>query len=50
MEKSTGISPIITLFALAIGYRLAGVAGAVISMPVVLAISIIARETYFKKQ
>lgn len=50
MEKSTGSSPIITLFALAIGYRLAGVAGAVISMPVVLAISIIARETYFKKQ
>lgn len=49
MEKSTGVTPIITLFALAIGYRLAGVAGAVISMPVVLATTIIAKETYFKK-
>jgi predicted PurR-regulated permease PerM len=49
MEKSTGVSPIITLLALAIGFRLAGVAGAVISMPVVLALSIIAKEYFFNK-
>jgi predicted PurR-regulated permease PerM len=49
MEKSTGVSPIITLLALSIGFRLAGVAGAVISMPVVLALSIIAKEYFFNK-
>lgn len=36
MEKSTGVSPIITLLSLAIGFRLAGVVGMIISIPIVI--------------
>lgn len=36
MEKSTGVSPIITLLGLAIGFRLAGVVGMIISVPIVI--------------
>jgi len=50
MEKSTGVSPLITLFALAIGYRIAGPAGAVISMPVVLALQVVLREYFLSRQ
>ncbi len=40
MEKSTGVSPIIVLIALAIGYRLAGITGTLISVPVVIIIQV----------
>lgn len=36
MEKTTGVSPIITLIALAVGYELAGIVGMIISVPVVI--------------
>jgi len=36
MEKSTGVSPIATLLSLAIGFRLAGVVGMIISIPLVI--------------
>lgn len=49
MEKSAGMNPIVTLASLAIGFRLAGVMGALISVPVVLMLQIIAKE-YFVKQ
>lgn len=38
MEKSTGVSPIVTLISLAIGARLAGITGMVISIPIVIII------------
>lgn len=38
MEKSTGVSPIITLLSLAIGLRLAGIVGMIISIPIVIII------------
>jgi len=38
MEKSAGVSPIVTLVALAVGYRLAGVVGMIISIPIVIII------------
>lgn len=38
MEKSTGVSPIITLLALAVGARMAGITGMVISIPIVIII------------
>ncbi|MCJ7805408.1 AI-2E family transporter [Patescibacteria group bacterium] len=44
MEKSVGVNPIITLLALSIGFRLAGMAGAVISVPVVLTIHVLASQ------
>jgi predicted PurR-regulated permease PerM len=36
MEKSVGVPPLATLIALAVGFRLLGVVGAVISVPVVI--------------
>jgi len=44
MEKSVGVSPIITLLALAVGFRIAGVVGVVISVPVVLAVQVLLKE------
>lgn len=41
MEKSTGVSPIITLLSLAIGFRLAGIVGMIISIPIVIIIQTI---------
>lgn len=36
MEKSVGVNPVITLLALSIGFRMAGVAGAIVSIPIVI--------------
>lgn len=38
MEKSTGVSPIITLIALAVGYKIAGIVGMIIGVPLVIII------------
>ncbi len=40
MEKSVGVPPVATLIALTIGYRLFGVVGALISVPIVLTLQI----------
>ena len=44
MEKSVGVNPVITLLALAIGFRLAGVFGIIISVPVVITIQLLTKE------
>lgn len=49
MEKSVGIPPVITLFALAVGFKLAGITGIIISMPVVLTIQILLKEKFASK-
>lgn len=49
MQKSAGVSPIITLLALAIGLRLIGLVGAVIAVPVVLAIQVLTKEYLLSK-
>src|SRR3989338_4271168 len=49
LQKSTGVSPIITLLALAIGLKLAGVVGIIIAVPVYLTASIVLQE-YVKGQ
>jgi predicted PurR-regulated permease PerM len=46
MEKSAGVSPLMTLIALAIGARLAGVVGAIISVPVLITLQVLANK-YF---
>ena len=38
MEKSTGVSPIVILVSLAVGFRLAGIVGMIISIPIVIII------------
>lgn len=48
MEKSTGVSPVVTLLALAIGSRLAGIVGMIISIPIVI-IAKTLLETRFEK-
>ena len=44
MEKSTGVSPIIILIGLAVGYRLAGITGTIISVPVIIIIQTLLQE------
>ena len=48
MEKSAGVNPVVTIFALAIGFRLAGVIGAIVSIPVFLVIKTIVGSVYKK--
>jgi predicted PurR-regulated permease PerM len=49
MQKSVGISPIITLASLVIGLKLAGVVGAILSVPVVIAIQVFSKEYLVSK-
>lgn len=49
MEKSVGVSPLITLLALAIGFRIAGVVGAVLAVPATITLQIIASEYILSK-
>ncbi|MFC1649301.1 AI-2E family transporter [Patescibacteria group bacterium] len=44
MEKSAGVNPIITLLALAIGLKLAGMLGILVSVPVVIVLQIMIKE------
>ncbi|OGM03507.1 hypothetical protein A2715_00455 [Candidatus Woesebacteria bacterium RIFCSPHIGHO2_01_FULL_39_32] len=46
MEKSVGISPVVTLLALLIGFRLGGIVGAMLSVPVLITLRVILHE-YF---
>lgn len=39
MKKSVGLSPLVTIFALLVGGKLAGITGAVLSVPVVLVVN-----------
>jgi len=50
MEKSIGVSPIITLLSIAIGLRLAGVVGVLISVPVLLTGQVLLGEFIRKKE
>lgn len=50
MEKSVGVNPIITLLALTIGFRIAGVVGIIISVPVVITIRVLSKEYLFSSK
>jgi len=49
MEKSVGVSPIITLLSLAIGFKVAGIVGALISVPAVITLQVISKEYLLSK-
>ena len=49
MEKSTGVSPIIILLALAIGAKLAGITGMVMSIPIVIIIQVLLQNRFQEK-
>ncbi len=46
MQKSAGISPIITLLSLLIGFKVAGIVGAILSVPVVITTKVIVEEFF----
>ncbi len=48
MERSVGVSPIIVLLALSIGFRMAGIAGILISIPVVITLRVLAGQKFLK--
>lgn len=50
LKKSVGLSPIVTIFALMVGGRLAGVVGAILSVPVVLVIQSLLHAFIFPPQ
>jgi predicted PurR-regulated permease PerM len=49
MEKSVGVSPIITLVAISVGARLAGIVGVIISVPMVITLQVLAKEYLVKE-
>lgn len=50
MAKGTGVNPLFTILALAIGFKLAGVIGSVLSIPTVLLIQVVASEVFASKR
>lgn len=49
MEKSTGVSPIVTLLSLAVGAKLAGITGMIISIPIVIIIQTLLQNRFQEK-
>ena len=49
MEKSAGVSPLVVLISLAIGARLAGVVGVIISVPLVITLQILSKKYLVKE-
>jgi predicted PurR-regulated permease PerM len=50
MQKSVGVNPIVTLLSLAIGFRLSGVLGGLIAVPVVISIQVFLKEYLASKE
>lgn len=48
MHKSVGVSPVITLFALIVGFKIAGVVGAILAVPTVITIEVLSQEFLLK--
>ena len=48
MSKAVGLSPLVVIFALMVGFKIAGIAGAVLSVPAVLLVEILYRDLYLK--
>lgn len=49
-KRSTGVNPVITLLALALGFRLAGIIGILIAVPIYLTIQALAKEYLLQKE
>lgn len=49
MQKTVGLNPIISITALLIGAKLAGLVGAILAIPVAVVISLIWQEIYYEK-
>lgn len=49
MQKSAGVSPIATLFSLAVGAKLAGIVGLLISVPVLITLQVLLKDYLSRK-
>lgn len=49
MQRATGVNPLITIVAIAIGFRLAGVVGAILAVPIVIVLHVVAVEIFSLK-
>lgn len=49
MEKTVGLNPIISISVLLIGYQIAGIAGAILSIPVATAVSVFVKDVFDEK-
>lgn len=47
LKKSVGLSPIVTIFALMVGGRLAGIVGAILAVPIVLVLQVVLHAFLF---
>lgn len=50
MQKVVGVNPLVTILSLAIGFKLAGVTGAILAIPVVLVIQVATSEIFTSKR
>lgn len=50
MERSAGVNPVVTLLALAVGFKLAGIVGVIISVPVVITLQVLLKEYLLKRK
>lgn len=49
MEKSVGVSPLVTLVSLAIGLKIAGITGVLLSIPTVIILQVLVRKSSYLK-
>lgn len=49
MEKSVGVSPLVVLISIAIGARLLGIMGVIISIPFVITLQVLVKEYFIKE-
>jgi predicted PurR-regulated permease PerM len=49
MEKSVGVSPLVVLIAITIGFKLAGIMGIIISIPFVITLQVLMKEYFIKE-
>ena len=50
MEKTAGVNPLVTILSLAIGFKLGGIIGAILAVPVVLLLQVVASEVFTSKR
>ena len=50
MEKSVGVSPLVVLISIAIGAKLLGIMGVIISVPFVITLQVLAKEYFVAKE
>lgn len=50
MQRATGVNPLLTIVALTVGFKLAGVSGAVLAVPVIIVLHLVALEFFSSRR